>query len=124
MALGCLTRTDCAVISLSSCVIHWEKRDASEKNRADDQNKRFLFSKTKPETPYPPQWTDPLPLRMRHLRSKQLRTPENPVCVEEHHQLACEARCRWSRSELALCSYIIFGYQILTEEGELNRIDI
>ncbi|GFV24917.1 hypothetical protein TNCV_883831 [Trichonephila clavipes] len=39
---------------------------------------------------------------MRHLQSKQPRTPENPVCVEEHHQFACEARCRWSCCELAL----------------------
>ncbi|GFY46212.1 hypothetical protein TNIN_212281 [Trichonephila inaurata madagascariensis] len=76
--------------------------DNVEKNREDDQNKRFLFSKTKPETPYPTQWTDPLHLRMRHLQSKQPRTPENPVYVEEHHQFACEARCRWSCCELAL----------------------
>ncbi|CAL1269607.1 unnamed protein product [Larinioides sclopetarius] len=28
---------------------------------------------------------------MRHLPSKQVRTPENPVCIEEHHQFACDA---------------------------------
>ncbi|GIY16668.1 uncharacterized protein CEXT_202401 [Caerostris extrusa] len=70
----------------------------------DDQNKRFLSFKTKPETLFlhPPQWTDPLPVRMRVAQSKQPRTPENPVCVEEQHQLGCEASCWWSSASWAL----------------------
>ncbi|GFR06518.1 hypothetical protein TNCT_138221 [Trichonephila clavata] len=63
---------------------------------------------------------------MRHLQSKQLRTPENPVCVEEHHQFACEARCRWSCSELALrfVDYAIYLSPVLstTPKTDSSRI--
>ncbi|GBM37578.1 hypothetical protein AVEN_130713-1 [Araneus ventricosus] len=52
----------------------------------------FFSPKQNPErSPHPPQWTDPPAMRMRHLPSKQVRTPENPVCIEEHHQFACDA---------------------------------
>ncbi|GIY36916.1 uncharacterized protein CDAR_618461 [Caerostris darwini] len=98
--------TECAVISLSSSVIHWEKSDASVSQKGkddDDQNKRFLSFKTKPETLPPPASVDRSdPVRMCVAQSKQPRTPENPVCVEEQHQLGCEASCWWSSASWAL----------------------